>query len=97
MLDSSNFVRLFHRQSFALYGNRYLQYRQNQLFCTNPKQVFNHRTADMDVPDPSVALDFWRTLWEKTTTHNSNVEWISTIEAELHSLTRQSNLCITLV
>ena len=32
MLDSSNFVRLFHRQSFALYGNRHAAAAYNGKF-----------------------------------------------------------------
>ena len=79
------------------YDNRNLQYHQNQLFRTNPKQVFNSRTADTDVPESDEALGFWKALWEKNNVHNGNAEWIHTVATELHSLTRQSNLHISLV
>jgi len=51
----------------------------------------------MDVPEPNAALEFWKALWEKTTVHNRDAEWIRSVEADLVSLTRQPNLHITLV
>ena len=49
----------------------------------------------MNVPEPGAALVFWKTLWEKPTIHNGAADWLRSIEAELCSLTRQSNLRIT--
>ena len=49
----------------------------------------------MDVPEPGV--DFCKTLWEIPTIHNGAANWLRSIEAGLRFLTRQSNLCITLL
>jgi len=79
------------------YDNRNLQYSQNQLFRISPKHVFNPRTTDTDVPDSVEALGFWKAQWENNTMHNCNAEWVNTVAAELDSLTRQSNLHISVV
>jgi len=50
----------------------------------------------MDVPEATEALNFWRALWEKSKVHNHSAEWIKSVEADLNSLTRQTNLQITL-
>ena len=76
------------------YDNHNSQYSQNQLFCINPKQVFNPRTTDTDVLDSAEALEFWKELQEKNTMHNGNAEWVNTVATKLSSLTRQSNLHI---
>ena len=78
------------------YDKRCLQYHQNRLFSTNPKRLFNPRASSMDVPEASEALNFWRALWEKSKVHNCSAEWIRSVEADLNSLTRQTNLQITL-
>ena len=59
--------------------------------------MFNPRAADTDDPDSAEALGFWKALWEKNTMHNGNAEWVNTVATELHSLSRQSNLHISVV
>jgi len=78
------------------YDKRCQQYHQNRLFSTNPKRLFNPRASNMDVPEASEALNFWRALWEKSKVHNRSAEWIRSVEADLNSLTRQTNLQIIL-
>ena len=68
------------------YDNCYLQYHQNHVFWSDSMQVFYPKATVVDVPEPAAALEFWKGLWEKTTVHNGDADWLKSVEAEFHSL-----------
>ncbi len=63
------------------YENRSKQFRQNQLFRTNQRQLYKElsgqKEAGQDAPDAEEAKKFWSDLWDKPTTHNKNAKWLS--------------------
>ena len=61
------------------YDRHFLQYRQNQMFLTNPKKVFEKREFSADVPHPKSTLAFWKAVWEKPAVHNNEAEWLGII------------------
>ena len=78
------------------YECRFVQYRQNRLFATNPKKVFEKSESSTDVPDPKLTLEFWKSLWERTAVHKSDAEWLGTIADEVNLVQPQANLEISL-
>jgi len=81
------------------YEARHKQYRQNQLFKTDQKQLYQElggqEKAKQAVPDATVSRKFWRDLWDQPVKHNSNAEWLSQHRTQAKSVPQQRNICIT--
>ena len=47
------------------------------------------------MPDAEESIKFWRELWDSPVDHDTNAEWIMTVEKELECVAQQSNINIT--
>jgi len=81
------------------YEARHKQWRQNQLFKTDQKQLYQKRggqeKAKQAVPDATESRKFWSDLWDQPVQHNGNAEWLSQQRTQAKSVPPQPNICIT--
>ncbi|XP_037787453.1 uncharacterized protein LOC119583012 [Penaeus monodon] len=75
------------------YDNRTEQYRQNRLFESNQKKLFEELDRvekQTVVPDAEESTRFWSDIWDKPVKHKDNPEWLRNVEEEAraHQLDR---------
>ena len=79
------------------YDNRTEQYRQNRLFQSNQKKLFDESDGverETVVPDAEESTRFWSNIWGKPEKHKENPEWLRDVEEELTGLEVQDNIHI---
>ena len=69
------------------YEDRQNQYRQNRMFKTNQKRLFEEmegigRNNDF-IPDAEESRELWNRIWGKSVKHNDNAEWLKQLERDL--------------
>ena len=77
--------------------NRTEQYRQNRLFESNQKKLFDELDGvekETVVPDAEERTRFWSDIWDKPVKHKENLEWLRNVEEELTGLGVQYNIDI---
>ena len=83
------------RAKLERYDNRTEQYRQNRLFESNQKRLFNklERTQRKSViPDAEASRRFWSDIRDQAVTHRENTDWLKKVENELGELTVQDDI-----
>ena len=79
------------------YDNRSQQYRQNRLFESNQKKLFDELDGverKTVVPDAEESTRFWSNIWGKPVKHKENPELLRNVEEELTGLGVQDNIHI---
>lgn len=79
------------------YDNRTEQYRQNRLFESNQKKLFEELDRvekQTVVPDAEESTRFWSDIWDKPVKHKENPEWLRNVEEELTWLGVQDDIHI---
>ena len=81
------------------YEDRQNQYRQNRMFETNQKRLFEEmesieRNNDF-IPDAEESRELWNGIWGKSIKHNDNAEWLKQLERDLNNVEKQDNVEIT--
>ena len=77
------------------YDNRTEQYRQNRLFESNQKKLFDELDEverETVVPDAEESTRFWSYIWDKPVKHKENPGWLRNLEEELTGLGVQDNI-----
>lgn len=80
------------------YQERVDQYRQNRMFRTNQKRLFEmletDENDDTTIPDEEESKNFWSNIWDNPVNHNANAEWLKGLERKLTGVNQQSNFVI---
>ena len=79
------------------YDNRKKQFKQNRLFESNQKKLFDElegKERQTAVPDAEESRVFWSNIWGQTVKHNENAEWLKTLEEEVADIEVQENIRI---
>ena len=79
------------------YDNRTKQYRQNRLFESNQKRLFNELQGaqrESVIPDAEESRRFWSDIWDQAVTHRESTDWLRKVENELGELTVQDDIHI---
>ena len=82
------------------YDNRTKQFRQNRLFESNQKKLFDEiegKERQTVVPDAEESRIFWDNIWGQPVRHNENAEWLRTLEEELVDIGIQENIHINMI
>ena len=62
------------------YEQRISQFRQNQLFQVNQKQVYKdlngEKQGDRIIPNSEDSIKFWSDIWSIRKEHNQHAEWL---------------------
>ena len=85
------------RAKLGRYDNRTEQYRQNRLFESNQKILFDELDGverETVVPDAEESTHFWSDIWDKPVKYKENPEWLRDVEEELTGLGVQDNIHI---
>ena len=75
------------------------QYRQNRLFQTNQRKLFEEiegleRNTDIQ-PDANESKEFWSNTWSRRAMHNASAEWLQNIKEESKNIHPQADITIT--
>ena len=79
------------------YGNRTEQYRQNRLFESNQKKLFDELDGverETVVPDAEESTRFWSNIWDKPVKHKEDPKWLRNVDEELKGLGVPDNIHI---
>ena len=79
------------------YDNSTKQYRQNRLFESNKKRLFNELEGaqrESVIPDAEESRRFCSNIWDQAVTHRENTDWLRTVRNELGELTVQDDIHI---
>ena len=79
------------------YDKRAKQYRQNRLFESNQKRLFNELEGaqrESVIPDAEESRRFWSDIWDQAVTHRESTDWLRKVENELGELTVQDDIHI---
>ena len=82
------------------YDNRTKQFRQNRLFESNQKKLFDElegKERQTAVPDAEESGIFWNDIWGQPVRHNENAEWLITLAKEQVDIGIQENIQINLI
>ena len=67
------------------YINRNEGYKQNKLFETNQKRLYNQlrgENRDQDIPEAAPTRRLWESIWSKPVNHNKHAAWLEEIKVE---------------
>ena len=79
------------------YDNRTKQYRQNRLFESNQKRLFNELEGaqrESVIPDREESRRFWSDILDQAVTRRENTDWLRRVEKELGELAVQDDIHI---
>ena len=72
------------------YENRVRQFHQNHLFSINQHQLYKELDRKCDNSqagsEPVVLRTFWGGLWDQTSEHNKQAEWLANVKDELKNI-----------
>ncbi|XP_063592467.1 uncharacterized protein LOC134769657 [Penaeus indicus] len=78
--------------------NRSNQYRQNRMFQSNRKRLFEELEGNISnetvVPDAEESRTFWNNIWGKSTKHNTEAEWLQDLKDEYTNKPKQADIVI---
>ena len=81
------------------YDNRITQFKQNRMFESNRKRLFEEIEGvqrDYTIsPDKQESIDFWNGVWGQSVNYNQDAEWLTKIEHDLSELPQQEDIQIT--
>ena len=68
--------------------------RINRMFSDNPAKVCSQWQGGENTEDPPRAESeqYWKSIWEKEVSHNTNTQWLVELQAEHGSLHRKTQL-----
>uniref|UniRef100_A0A3B3HW39 Reverse transcriptase domain-containing protein n=1 Tax=Oryzias latipes TaxID=8090 RepID=A0A3B3HW39_ORYLA len=71
--------------------------RINRLFATQPAKVYAQWQGQNSRADPPrlETEQYWKSIWEKETAHNSNAQWLVSLREEHSNLPEQNPVTIT--
>ena len=82
------------------YEGRVEQYRQNRMFQSNQKRLFerleNKERSDEVRPEAQESKKFWSDIWDNAASHNEQAKWLKDIETDLINVKRQHEIIINL-
>ena len=65
------------------YQSRIEQYRQNRMFQSNQKRLFemleNQERDSSVLSDTVECMRFWSSFWDKPVCHNTGAEWLNDV------------------
>ena len=68
------------------YEQRITQYRQNRLFETDQKNVYEELNGEFNgesvVPDAEESKTFWNGIWGVEKEHNRTADWLAELKGE---------------
>lgn len=83
------------------YDGRVEQYRQNRMYQSNQKRLFerieNKARLDDAIPDAEESKKFWSDIWDNPAYHNEEAKWLKDIEMELTNVRKQEEISISLL
>ena len=72
------------------YEQRISQFRQNQLFQVNQKQVYKdlneEKQGDRIIPNSEDSIKFWSDIWSIRKEHNQHTEWLKGCRKQFENL-----------
>ena len=81
------------------YQERHKQYRQNRMFETNQRRLFEEvegmTREDGITPDAEEGKNLWNGIWGKSVDHNEGAEWLRDVEEQLADVEKQNDVKIT--
>mgnify|MGYP007065339753 CR=1 FL=1 len=81
------------------YEARVKQWRQNRLFRTNQRQLYdelsNKTRGEQVVPNAEESREFWGQLWDRPGQHNKDARWLTSQKEEGQGVPQQANVEIT--
>ena len=81
------------------YTSRIQQYRQNRLFQGNQRDLYQEisgATRQRHIPpNENEAKEFWKELWEKAVSHNSEADWLKQVKNEMKDKKKQEKRMIS--
>ena len=82
------------------YEGRVEQYRQNRMYQSNQKRLFerleNKERSNEVSPDTQENKKFWSDIWDNPASHNEQAKWLKDIETDLINVKRQDEIVINL-
>ena len=76
-----------------IYDSRSLQFRQNRLFLSNQKRLFEEIEGkvrhEVVVPDAEESKKFWSGIWDVPVEHNEHAEWLKKLENHTGDVPKQ--------
>ena len=68
------------------YEQRISQFRQNELFQVNQKQVYNgEKQGDRIIPNSEDSIEFWSDIWGTRKEHNQHAEWLKSCRKQIEN------------
>lgn len=69
----------------------------NTTFSNNPAKVYSQWQGSKTTANPPRAEteQYWKSIWEKETPHNTNAQWLADLKAEHRNLPEQKPVVIT--
>ena len=79
------------------FDRRHVQYRQNNQFQHNQKQLYAdlQGVEQSQPPDSKEAVAFWKSLWETDVKHRTGAKWIEQTKKDTEKTTEQPMIQIT--
>ena len=81
------------------YTNRVKQYRQNKLFETNQRRLYQElngeNMSETVAPDAEKSKEFWSGIWDDSVTHNASAEWLKDVQNEMCGVGKQQNIVLS--
>ena len=72
------------------YEQRISQFRQNQLFQVNQKQVYKdlngEKQGDRIIPNSEDSIKFWSDIWSIRKEHNKHTEWLKSCRKQFENV-----------
>ena len=72
------------------YEQRISQFRQNQLFQVNQKQVYKdlngEKQGDRNIPNSEDSIKFWSDIWSIRKKHNQHNEWLKSCRKQFENV-----------
>ena len=66
------------------YEERMKQYKQNRMFNIDQKRVYKEFNGEVSnervIPDAEESRRFWKEIWDNTTEHNREAEWLKDLK-----------------
>ena len=79
--------------------NRGKQYRQNKLFETNQRRLYQElnreNMSETVAPDAEQSKEFWSGIWDDPVTHNASTEWLKDVQNEMSGVGKQQNIVLS--
>ena len=81
------------------YTNRVKQYRQNKLFKTNQRRLYQElngeNISETFASDVEQSMEFWSGIWGDTVIHNASAEWLKDVQNEMSGVGKQRNIVLS--